>query len=606
MVIKSEFANDNNDFNYYDDAIVPSASSAASSLTSGSLTSSIVIKQEPSSSSSSSSSWQYIDPNHDMPNTKALLFGDADSRSQFTFPSIDIFPAVISGPWNDPNYYGSDDEDEEDEVTNSNSKKKRKRQRSPNPDYDLITAATETNLRLLNINPDSKEGKAQRRRIRNKISAQMHRERKKAYIVYLENIVRHRESTIVNMRDSMELLMRENNTLKLSVGKNISGTTKENITTKRNDQNIDYTTEYITSSDDDEDTTSIISKGTSSSSSSSVSSPQSEANAKFGSKFSLFSILFMFGFTFFGPLNPSSSTGTGVSLFQTPSLLGHRNIVNRDSLLQLAPPSLPSESDLKVSGRVLLSLPTEEVSDTITNTANALPKLKITPMSITPLSIPTVTRSKALWKYQDRVLHLFPKLALPDPMSHGVGKKRHLRSRDTHPTSTSDYGTALVPLYNFDYDETSTKSKTQPSSSPSSISRVLLTEGKALLDPTLASGRVVQHEDKSQKEGSSLSLALSTWTNPSSNTNTNTNSNPIYSVSVRPQDSNVLVMLLPANQIRWGKSWEEGKDTISSGLDFDFSTDDINGYSKDDIDSAWVEIGCSVFKAQLVKNITMI
>jgi len=573
--------------NYYDDAIVTSSPLPVP------LSSSIEIKQE----APSSSSWQHTDPNHDVPNTKTLLFGTADSKNQFTFPSIDIFPAVISGPWGDPNYYGSDDEDEDDEITNSNSKKKRKRQRSPNPDYDLITAATETNLRLLNINPDSKEGKAQRRRIRNKISAQMHRERKKAYIVYLENIVRHRESTILNMRDRMEVLLRENNELKGAIGKN--NDIKETIT-KRNDPNIDYTTEYITSSDDDEDTTSVISK-----SSSSLSSPISEGTtSKVSSKFSLFSILFMFGFTFFGPLNPASNTGTGVGLFQTPSLLGYSNAVTRDSLLQLAPPSLTSESDLTVSGRVLLSLPTEEVPDTI-NAANPLPKLKITPMSITPLSIPTVTRSKALWKYQDRVMHLFPKLALSDPTSQGIGKRRHLRSRDTHPTSTTDYETALVPIYNFDYDETTSKSKSQPSSSPSSISRVILTEGKALLDPTLASGRVVQHEDKSQKEdkGSSLSLALSSWTNPSS---TNTNSNPIYSVSVRPQDSNVLVMLLPANQIRWGKSWEEGKDTISSSLDFDFSTDNVNGYSKDDIDSAWVEIGCSVFKAQLVKNITMI
>jgi hypothetical protein len=315
----------------------------------------------------------------------------------------------------------------------------------------------------------------------------------------------------------------------------------------------------------------------------------------------------MFGFTFFGPLNPVNNTGSGVSLFQTPSLLGYSNVVNRDSLLQLAPPSLTSDyvsdSDVQVSGRVLLSLPTEGSTDTMINTPSPLPKLKITPIS--SLSIPSVSKSKSLWKYQDRVMHLFPKLALPDPTAQGVGKRRHLRSRDSHPSN--NYETALVPIYStFDFDETDTKSKSQPSTLPSSISRVLLTEGKALLDPTLASGRVVQHEDKSQDKAG-LSLALSSWSSSDTSSHyQSSHANPVYSVSVRPQDSNVLVMLLPANQIRWGKSWEEGKDTISSGLDFEFPTENVNGYSKDDIDSAWVEIGCSVFKAQLVKNITMI
>ena len=409
------------------------------------------------------------------------------------------------------------------------------------------------------------QGKAERRRIRNKLSAQMHRERKKAYIVYLEKIVRHRESTITTLNENMEKLKRENEEFKAYF--------VNNKTVKTNNNDTGYTTESVTSSDD-EDTISVTARA----GVSSATSPLSESSSTtFKSKFSLFSVLFMFGFTFFGPFNANNNIGTSVSLFQAPSLLGYSTIVNSNSLLQLAPPIEFSEyvdTNTKVSGRVLLSLSNELPSEQ-DKTTNPLPKLNITPLN------PVVSKSKALWKYQDRVLHLFPKLAtLPK------SKKRNLRS---HP-SNQDYETALVPAMSSRYDDSSKKEPT---------SRVLLTEGKALLDPDL--GRVVDITGSGdQKTGSSLSLALSTWTNSNSQSQSQYQSHTNSIVSVRAEDSNLLLMLLPANQIRWGKSWEDGKDTISSGI-----TDNIDGYSKDDIDSAWVEIGCSVFKAQLVKNITM-
>ena len=96
-----------------------------------------------------------------------------------------LFVAIILQP-----YHHEDDEDEEDNDDDdgggggggtSNAKRK-KRSRVPNPDAELILQATEHNLRLLgNIDPNSKEGKKQRRKIRNRMSAQIHRNRKKVH-----------------------------------------------------------------------------------------------------------------------------------------------------------------------------------------------------------------------------------------------------------------------------------------------------------------------------------------------------------------------------------------------------------------------------------------
>jgi hypothetical protein len=77
-------------------------------------------------------------------------------------------------PWTGCDYTSDNDFDEEDDDLDNNStvgggaKKKRKRtkHKMPNPDACLITAATEENLRKLGIDPNSNEGKKQKRKIR--------------------------------------------------------------------------------------------------------------------------------------------------------------------------------------------------------------------------------------------------------------------------------------------------------------------------------------------------------------------------------------------------------------------------------------------------------
>jgi len=83
------------------------------------------------------------------------------------------------------------------------------------------------------------------------------------------------------------------------------------------------------------------------------------------------------------------------------------------------------------------------------------------------------------------------------------------------------------------------------------------------------------------------------------------------------EHSNVLVMLLPASAVRWGKSWEDSREhdmdwmfkslnytasSSSSAENFeDNATGSRTGAGTGDM---WLEIGCSVFRAHLVKNVT--
>ncbi|KAJ1459062.1 hypothetical protein M885DRAFT_613962 [Pelagophyceae sp. CCMP2097] len=57
---------------------------------------------------------------------------------------------------------------------------------------------------------ESKESKKQRRLIRNRMSAQLHRERKKAYVDHLEALVKVRDTELVSLRDDVARLLAEN------------------------------------------------------------------------------------------------------------------------------------------------------------------------------------------------------------------------------------------------------------------------------------------------------------------------------------------------------------------------------------------------------------
>jgi len=61
---------------------------------------------------------------------------------------------------------------------------------------------------------ETKEDKKQRRLIRNRMSAQLHRERKKAYVDHLEGLVRDRDAEIAALKARVSALQEENATLR--------------------------------------------------------------------------------------------------------------------------------------------------------------------------------------------------------------------------------------------------------------------------------------------------------------------------------------------------------------------------------------------------------
>jgi hypothetical protein len=76
----------------------------------------------------------------------------------------------------------------------------------------------------------------------------------------------------------------------------------------------------------------------------------------------------------------------------------------------------------------------------------------------------------------------------------------------------------------------------------------------------------------------------------------------------------MLVMLLPASSVRWGKNWAESSEgtmeAMLNGLNFTDTAHNTRGSNSGtetggESEGMWVEIGCSVFKAQLVRNVTL-
>ena len=63
-------------------------------------------------------------------------------------------------------------------------------------------------------------------------------------------------------------------------------------------------------------------------------------------------------------------------------------------------------------------------------------------------------------------------------------------------------------------------------------------------------------------------------------------------------------MMLPASSVRWGPTWSEGSRDGDVFADILKDQREYKSTGTDSEESLWVEIGCSVFKAQLVRNVT--
>ena len=639
-------------------------------------------------------------------------------------------------PWTGFDYTsdGDFDEDEMEEITDKAGgiKKKRKRtnQKQPSCDADLIASATEENLRKLGIDPLSNEGKKARRKIRNRLSAQLHRERKKGYISYLEELVKERDRRLVSASKCMQNLHRENFNLRSKFG------LKRSILS---DVDVDYSSTASAAGNTDSDTgedsdTASVSSDTYKQISPIPHMPKRLLSvgtrfkgSKVGSAISLISAVLMISITIFGPHIQSDFPLS----MRTPSVIEDNNfritpafvvderdsskmpindnsVVLGDSNKQLTASqhgrSLQSVSSALLSQNLndFIAQPggsthRQQLSDATKSLVSVSPpitnRLVSTSINNNPkgLNSVSVSGSHGLWHYRDHITDLYPPLIRyfdPDlevtaNYTVNMRVRRNLRTRDdrnfTHsvhrPVTESqevklhvqrriktmehkaDVGIQPEKIDAGDHDLNMGKtlvsvspkqiigqsqspaissSHNQPSldysttSAPSgaykSMSRVLLTQGRALLDPSLIDspvtdqkGNVVPLGGKGETGANSFMGSLSTWTSTGERSNIEP---PVVRVGINTigaaQDPSrdMLVMLLPASSVRWGKNWGESSEgtmeAMLKGLNFTDSTyssygNNVNsdGTANESEEGMWVEILCNVSRAQLVRNVTL-
>lgn len=575
-------------------------------------------------------------------------------------------------------------------------KKKRGRKVSCNPDTAIIAAAIDAHLKKMNLDPESKEGKRQRRRLRNRMSAQLHRERKKAYIDELESKVREKDVVIDRLSKEIEILKKENALLKSknSQGKGFSARI-ENI----------RVSEGVTS---DEDSESHVSDDSS-----------LKQNPKSHPSYRLLSVILLICFAVYG-IHPEISTdSSGIISLQThtadsSSFLSwnaksfhqsaldaydpqssnflvvenlasqipqrklfstdgnvnfdqmpqsQNNDANQESLPILSPllsEHVDNGNQIINFSKEYMETPNSESKMSVTDTDSSAnpPALTLAPvMSLPPVPLTISSPSKlmtnnyALWKYQSHVFQLYPHLSrhVDENQNHSdqLRSRRYLRVRREQKIVQP----VVILSSSKDFSQI-----------PDTVSRVLVTEGKTLLDPALAfqkdqnispktshyfdlskGNRVagdpriqtqVNHNIPTDEIRPLLAypggVVLSTQSDIHSNVNVHEEtSSTSTAVMISPQidsrtsaESNLLVMLLPAKSVRWGKSWSDSADkslewmirNLNSTDNFDsfvsnhdegMSTSDSRSTQHEAREDLWVEIGCTIFRAQLVRNVTI-
>lgn len=316
--------------------------------------------------------------------------------------------------------------------------KKRRRQRPPNPDADLIAEATEANMKLYDIDPNTKEGRKQKRQIRNRLSAQIHRDRKKEYIESLERRVAEREAMIKDMETKMDILIQENNMLRNEI---VQLQPHRTFGPSHSHPRC-YSASSTTSESDDD----------------SVSSRWSGEGTR--KSIPLLSLVFLLGFVFFGiPLDDLSTS------------LPH-------SVVSPSPPTVWSE---KHHGRVLLDDP-DHFNGQLTPyymLPQSEPIQTLTPLTPLPVS--------PHWKVQSRLMNVFPRVQVTEQRVH---VKRNLRSRTQKGglrDNSTDQNGAVVEWHPDEF-------------SHGDYSRVRLTDGAALLHPQLLSALPAASTENLQQE----------------------------------------------------------------------------------------------------------
>eukprot|EP01038_Epipyxis_sp_PR26KG_P012224 gene12224-16374_t len=135
-----------------------------------------------------------------------------------------------------------------------------KKKRKFNIDSAIIAAATEESLRELEVDPNSKDGKKKKRQIRNRMSAQFHRDRKNAYIEELESLVQIKNNEVVVLKEQINFLLLENDSLRKSLQNNGSILTIPSSMLQLNGKHGDFNQTNNSIIDSDSETTTSLSQ----------------------------------------------------------------------------------------------------------------------------------------------------------------------------------------------------------------------------------------------------------------------------------------------------------------------------------------------------------
>jgi hypothetical protein len=571
------------------------------------------------------------------------------------------------------------------------SSKKRRIAESPSPPNDFASMLPS------DLDPESREGKKEQRRIRNRMSAMMHRERKKQYIETLEDEVREKDRVISRLQHDLHQALEANKELQrkllhsappsaatasaavattghalshqeflgalarphptypsatqpephpvpalpLLLKRGRAGTTVTSNEGSGSDSECsvsdltqmwrgDPTASGLDSDELDEGlrenwcgylspatslttpTPASLTPSPRSLTPSLTPSPPMSPSSRQRSVPLYSFVLLLSGFSFFSglfALSPSFSLDELLPPFHLSSTF------TLDSI-QRGSHHLPVKTG--GGGRVLLSLPAfaDEENETTNSFASQL--------------------APVIWTHPSHVTSIYPyplaPISLSSPRFDSQKKRRYLRSEenstDASDPSDADGLTELTRVYTT--KELALFYENTWPSSAASMSKIYLTEGKVLLDPSLVAAASLPSQPQSVDDASSLSKAIiPSWhfTSPRGHSSPEEGASTSSSVpytEIRPSAASssphqMLTMIVPATTVQWGgSSWIDGDSphTSQNILQLLMRNMNLTAYATEnglfdednnvDISGLSVEIACHVLKARIVKDVVVV
>lgn len=477
--------------------------------------------------------------------------------------------------------------------------KKRKMSFENVPSAAVIAQAAVDTLKAMNIDPNSKEGKAKKRQIRNRMSAQHHRDRKNAYIKELEERLALKDKEIKSLKAELQKVKCEHNPNQqsdLTSCETHSVPSEENHLSSANSSPLHYSNSpYIESVHDPE----IENTKTDEVDDGRYQSPLA-ANGLLGKAMSLVSMSCVVAVMLLGNFTPVPQNAEPV--MQSVE-------INRPS------GNLPVLWEKNTQRRLTtLESKTDIVVDTLTVNGKALTFFK---------GEEKLSQEQSLMKMEQEKSNKMENFKRSSNLRGEGSNKNSTKFNNTHFSELS-YLTSIHPP--------PTKYITNTNNWPITVdyptlsySSVVVNDGRALLDPSLSmtmfkgkeslggkaaypSGQSSAHEFTSDFK-STVTPLLTTYPHTEEKTATSPTAQNAVSINNQHQapningiKSNILNLQLPVNSVRVGKSWSESADTSIEKIMDALNITDNNVDNKLVEQSVSLEINCVILGAKLIPN----